>query len=92
VLLLRREPGDRGRINHLVRDDDPARAEGPQHPRLRDVGDGERPRAPACLLGGELRCHRRLQVRCEVQPVPRAEIGVPVEVAVQRRPDQGGDR
>src|SRR6266568_2357148 len=92
MLLLGGQPGHRCRIHHPVRDEDPARAERPQYPRLRDVRDGEPPRAPARLFGGQLRGHRRLDVWREVQAPLRAELCVPVEVRVQRRTDQDGDR
>ena len=92
MLLLGGEPGHRRLVDHAVRDEDPPRTERAQDAGLRDVRDGETPRAPPRLLGGELRRHCRLHVRGEVEPAAGAQVRVPVEVRREREAVECRDR
>ncbi|OEI67352.1 hypothetical protein Cus16_2951 [Curtobacterium sp. ER1/6] len=86
------EPGEAGRVEHLVGDEDVVRSVCPRDHRLLHRRDGDAPRAGTHLPVGEGGGHVRLHVRREEQAVP---LGVGLHdgrVVLQRGLAQGHHR
>ena len=82
------DPPQAERRNHAVGDHGPAHAECAGDTELRLVRDGDGPGAGRDLLGPQLRSHRGLAMRRQVDPACRAPVRQHGLVAVQRRARQ----
>jgi len=85
-------PSDRRLVDELVRDQDPSHSGQANHAGLSRRGGRDAPRTGLELASPELRSHRRLPVRSELDVRPFAEVRHQPHVVTQRRIAQDQDR